>query len=60
MKNQASNTWNSEQLVQMSLALGGGYMPGLQATKSTKSVKGDRWTAQRHIQASAMMGQAYL
>ncbi|MBE9156195.1 hypothetical protein IQ265_05035 [Nodosilinea sp. LEGE 06152] len=57
MKNQANNTWNSEQLVQMSRALSGGYMPG---TQTTKSVSGDRWTAQRHIQASAMLSRAYL
>jgi hypothetical protein len=57
MKNQANKNWNSEQLVKMSDALGGGYMPGMQ---TAKSANGDRWTAQRHIQASAMMGQAYL
>ncbi|MGG6237781.1 hypothetical protein ACQ4N7_04000 [Nodosilinea sp. AN01ver1] len=57
MKNQAHKTWNSEQLVQMSDALGGGYVPGMQASKSAN---GDRWTAQRHIQVSALMGQAYL
>ncbi|MGB3309697.1 MAG: hypothetical protein WA939_22810 [Nodosilinea sp.] len=57
MKSQTNKTWNSKQLVQMSNALGGGYMPGMQ---TTQSVNRDRWTAQRHIQASAMMGQAYL
>lgn len=57
MKNQSNKTWNSEQLVQMSNALGDGYMPGL---KTTQAANGDRWTAQRHIQASALMGQAYL
>ena len=57
MKNQTRKTWNSEQLVQMSHALGDGYVPGMQ---TTKSISNDRWTAQRHIQASVLMGQAYL
>lgn len=57
MNSQSNKTWNSEQLVQMSNALGGGYLPGL---KTTQAANSDRWTAQRHIQASALMGQAYL
>lgn len=57
MNNQADKTWTTEQLLQMSNALGGGYMPGL---KGAKAAGGDRWTAQRHIQASIMRSQAYL
>ncbi len=57
MKTQTSKTWNTEQLVHASEALGSAYIPGM---NKTKAANGDRWTAQRHIQASMMMGQAYL
>jgi hypothetical protein len=57
MKAQTSKTWTADQLIQMSDALGNGYMPSL---KTTGTVTGDRWTAQRHIQASAMRARAYL
>ncbi|MBW4482063.1 MAG: hypothetical protein KME14_05935 [Tildeniella torsiva UHER 1998/13D] len=54
MNNQG---WTTEQLLQMSNALGDGYMPGISGAKAASS---DRWTAQRHIQASVMRSQAYL
>lgn len=57
MKTQASKTWTTDQLIQMSDALGNGYMPSTNAAGGTT---GDRWTAQRHIQASTMRSQAYL
>lgn len=57
MNNQANQAWTTEQLLQMSNALGNGYMPGI---KGAKAVSRDRWTAQRHIQASAMLSQAFL
>ncbi|WP_156119657.1 hypothetical protein [Leptolyngbya sp. KIOST-1] len=57
MKRQISKPWNSEQLVQLSQALGGGYVPGLQGSEAASD---DRWTTQRHITASTMLGQAYL
>jgi hypothetical protein len=57
MNNQADQTWTTEQLLQMSNALGNGYLPGLTGAKTASR---DRWTAQRHIQASMMQSQAYL
>lgn len=57
MKSHTNKTWNSEQLVHMSNALGRSYMPGLQTTKVANS---DRWIAQRPIRVSALIGQAYL
>lgn len=57
MKTQTNKTWTTEQLMNMSDAMGGGYMPGIQMAKTASR---DRWTAQRHIQASTMLGQAYL
>jgi hypothetical protein len=57
MKNQANKTWTAEQLVNFSDALGSGYVPGVKAGGVAKA---DQWTAQRHIQASAVRGQAYL
>ncbi|MFQ4138084.1 hypothetical protein PGN35_017375 [Nodosilinea sp. PGN35] len=57
MNTQADKTWTAEQLVQMSHALGHAYGSG---TKGARAASGDRWTAQRHIQASAMQAQAYL
>ncbi|WP_017297139.1 hypothetical protein [Nodosilinea nodulosa] len=57
MNNQASKTWTTEQLVHMSDALGGGFMPGSQELKAASR---DRWTAQRHIQASTLRSRIYL
>ena len=57
MKTPTNQTWTTEQLVQLSQSLGGGYMPG---TQPSQAASGDRWTAQRHIQASALRAQAYL
>lgn len=55
MKTQPSKTWTADQLIHMSNALGNGYMPNAAGVATD-----DRWTAQRHIQASTMRGQAYL
>ena len=57
MTTQSNRAWTTNELVNFSNALGRAYMPGVQGRKVTG---GDRWTAQRHIQASAMRGQAYL
>lgn len=57
MKTQTNKAWTAEQLADFSAALGSGYVLGL---KGAGVVKSDHWTAQRHIQASMMRGQAYL
>ncbi|MBE9139334.1 hypothetical protein IQ254_19385 [Nodosilinea sp. LEGE 07088] len=57
MATQASKAWTTDQLIQMSNALGNGYLPSL---KAAGMATGDRWTVQRHIQASAMRARAYL
>lgn len=57
MNNQANQGWTTEQLLQMSNALGNGYLLGI---KDGRAVSRDRWTTQRHIQASIMRSQAYL
>ncbi|MGB3137988.1 MAG: hypothetical protein WBB18_14380 [Nodosilinea sp.] len=56
MKTKSSQIWTVEQLIQLSDALGNGYMPGL---KIENGGLDDRWTAQRHQQASALQGRAY-
>jgi hypothetical protein len=57
MNTRTDTAWTTEQLLNFSHALGSGYAPGVNRTKATG---GDRWTAQRHIQASAARAQAYL
>jgi hypothetical protein len=57
MTTQSNRDWTTHELVNFSNALGSGYVPGVQGRKVTS---GDRWTAQRHIKASAMRGQAYI
>jgi hypothetical protein len=57
MTTQSNRAWTTNELVNFSNALGSAYMPCGQGRNVTG---GDRWTAQRHVQASAMRGQAYL
>ncbi|WOD38915.1 hypothetical protein [Nodosilinea sp. E11] len=57
MKNQTSKTWTADQLKNFSDALGNGYVPGMNGADEPNR---DRWTTQRHLQASAMRAQAYL
>ncbi|TVP65772.1 MAG: hypothetical protein EA342_13715 [Leptolyngbya sp. LCM1.Bin17] len=56
MYNLTSQRWTTEQFVQHSNQLAQGY--GLGFATGPRS-QGDRWTAQRHIQASALKAYAY-
>lgn len=56
MNTRSNQTWTTEQLLQMSNSLGNAFGSDLKSGKAA----GDRWTAQRHIQASALQAQAYL
>lgn len=58
MATQANQDWTTNELVNFSNALGSGYVPGVQ--QGRKVTSRDRWTAQRHINASAMRSQAYI
>jgi hypothetical protein len=57
MATQSSRAWTTNELVNLSNALGRGY--GVDG-QGRQGADGDRWTAQRHIQTSLMRGQAYL
>ncbi len=57
MATQSNRAWTTNALVDFSNALGNGY--GISA-QGRQVAGGDRWTTQRHIQASMMRGQAYL
>lgn len=57
MATQSNRAWTTNALVDFSNALGGGYGVSVQGRQVAGS---DRWTAQRHIQASTLRGQAYL